>query len=353
MSSLFTPLTIKGVRVENRVVLPPIATPNWSDEGGLVSDRNVAHYERIAAAGCGLIIVEATSVMEAGRLRSTQLGIWSDAHVEGMARLVRACHGHGAKVLLQLFHGGFKTSREVTPDPVAPSDYRNGQWQARALTPEEIRGIERDFTAAARRAAEAGLDGVELHGAHGFLLNQFASPDVNRREDAYGGDLSGRLKLASDIITCIRDGAAGDEFLIAYRMGCNEPDLEHGIAIARALEAAGVDLLDVSAGFGRPLRVPPDFPFSWTLHGGMAIRRHVSVPVIVVGGILDGTTAEAVMEDGADLVAVGKAQLADPQWAGKVARGEEVVRCCGCKPQCHWFTDETECPRFVPLPGLG
>lgn len=347
MAYLFAPLKIGGRQVKNRVVLPPMVCFGWAGDDGLASERHTRHYEARARGGAGLIILEATAVSREGRLADTQLGIWSDDHIPGLKAIADRCHKHGALVLVQIHHAGLNVPASVATKGVAPSDYDDGKRRARELTVEEIRGIRRQFIDAARRAHAAGLDGVELHGAHGYLLSQFASPRINRRTDEYGGRLEGRLRLAREIVEGIRDSLPG-EFIVGCRMGSNEPDLDTSIAMARLLQAAGVDLLHVSTGMngGTPLEVPEGFPFNWIVYGGVRVHEHVSVPVIAVNGIRAPEQAENLVAGGmADLVAVGRAQLADPDWAAAAMEGRTPAPCRACKP-CSWFSDGTKCPRY-------
>jgi len=347
MAKLHESITIKDVTIRNRIAFPPMVCPEWSDDSGMVTDRHVAHYARRARGGCGLIILEAHCVMRTGRLRPTQLGIWGDDQIAGIRRMGAACHEHGAAVLVQIHHSGFKVQPEISEDTICPSDYESEGAKARAMTVAEIDEVRDAFVEAARRAKDAGLDGVELHGAHCFLLNQFASPVVNRRDDEYGGSLPGRMLLATQIISAIRSEIADDSFIIGYRMGCNEPSLADGQEIARHLQDAGADLLNVSAGLGGTdlPTVPVEFAHNWIVYGGVQVKKSVRVPVIAVNHIRTVEEAAQLVESDVDMVAIGRGQLVDPDWASKAQTGEPITTCLDCQP-CFWFTDETACPRF-------
>lgn len=348
MSNLFSSLSIKNVRFKNRVVLPPMVCFNWSDDAGVVSARHVAHYRRRAAGGCGLIIVEAHAVSERGRLNHSQLGLWSDGHVAGLAKIVRACHKHGASVLVQINHAGFKTPTTIASPALAPTDYRDGSKHAGAMTLVEIRKTQEAFVAAARRAKESGCDGVELHGAHGYLINQFMSPLANRRDDRYGGDLTARTTFAREIIEGLKEQVVDDDFVLGYRMGGNEPGLKEGTEIARLLEKAGVELLHVSSGFSEEdhPQAPSDFPYHWIVYLGTEIKKHVGIPVISVCRIRTPQEAEWLVGNAVDLVAIGRGQLVEPDWAKKARSGEELITCLDCKPSCPWSDDSSQCPRY-------
>jgi len=320
----------------------------WSDDAGIVTERHIAHYRRRAAGGCGLIIIEAHAVCERGRLDHSQLGLWSDGHVAGLAKIVRACHQHGACVLVQIHHAGYETPKTIASPALAPSEYRDGAKHARAMTIAEIQQTQEAFIAAARRAKEAGCDGVELHGAHGFLINQFMSPLSNGRDDRYGGDLSDRTTLVREIIDRLKEEVVDDDFVLGCRMGGNEPGLKEGIEIARILEKAGVELLHISSGIseeGHP-QAPSYFPYHWIVYLGTEIKKHVEIPVISVFRIRTPQEAEWLVSNAVDLVAIGRGQLVEPDWVKKARSGDELIHCLDCDPSCHWFDDSSQCPWY-------
>jgi 2,4-dienoyl-CoA reductase-like NADH-dependent reductase (Old Yellow Enzyme family) len=330
MDRLFSPYQLKKLTIRNRIVLPPLVRFGWSDERGLVSERHLQHYERIAKAGTGLIIVEATCVAENARLSQDQLGLWEDAQIPGMHRLAERCQTHGATTLIQLHHDGFK---------------RKGREIA-SLSLKEIQALQDSFVLTAGRAKEAGFDGIELHGAHGFLLSQMLSPVTNRRTDAYGGELADRARFSLELVERVRP-LIDDHFILAYRMGANAPALADGLELAQMLQEAGVDLLDVShngGGLGERPSIPQEFDYSWVLYVGSRVYRAVETPVIVVMGIRTPEQARAVLEENlADFVAIGRGHLADPDWAQKARQGLPIDRCRECE-RCFWFDDGNRCP---------
>lgn len=348
MPDMFEPIRIGGVTVKNRIVLPPMVCFGWAGENGRVTARNVRHYEARARGGAGLIILEAHAVNRDGRLAESQLGIWADEHIEGLRRIADRCHEHGSAVLAQIHHAGLQTPPGVSEIPVAPSTYTDDKGRtARELARDEIEGLQKDFLDAASRAHAAGLDGIELHGAHGYLMSQFASPRVNLRTDEYGGAISGRMRFATELVKKIRLRLPPG-FVIGYRMGSNEPTLKDSQEMARILEDAGVDVLHVSTGMSGspPLQVPEGFPGNWIVYGGTEIHENSAVPVIVVNGIRTPAQARLFLDSGmTDFVAVGRGQLADPNWALAALEGREPVPCRGCKP-CRWFADGTACPNY-------
>ena len=308
-------ILINRTELRSRIVMPPMAT-NQS-VAGHVEPAHIEHYRARAANGeLGLIITEHLAPTAVGRLTATQLSIADDDDVEGLAELVAVIHGTspGIKVFAQLNHAG---AMALSPDRVAPSAGDLGKGPARALTVGEIEAIEVAFVASAMRAKAAGYDGVEIHSAHGYLLNQFLSPLTNHRDDAYGSRSCGsRLRIHLETVAAIRD-AVGEDYPVAVRLGgCDY--LEGGNTIADAveaaqlLEAAGVDLLDLSGGICRYTREGHTEPGYF---GDMsrAVKEAVDVPVLVTGGVQTLGQAEDLLQEGvADLIGIGRALLHDP-----------------------------------------
>lgn len=346
MDSLFTPLKIRNLEIKNRIVLPPMVCFGYSEKDNFVSEKNIKHYEAIAKAGTGLIIVEATAVSKDGRLSKDQLGIWDDKYIEGLSQIVKVCHENGAKVFLQIHHAGLKTPKIVNQDTVSSSDYNDGKMSARSMTVDEINKIHEDFVNGGIRAEKAGFDGIEIHGAHGYLLTQFFSKKVNKRKDEYGGSLDNRLKIARNIFEEIRSKVNKD-FIIGIRMGCNENDLETSIKMGKKFEDMGMDYLHISMGFDHtPIdrEVPEEFPCNWIVYGGTKIKENVNIPVIGVNSIKKPEQARYLIDNRlVDLVAIGRSQLADYNFTNHIKEGS-IVECLGCEP-CGWFTRGDNCPK--------
>ncbi len=350
MPSLYTEYTLKGHVISNRLVMPPMVCFNWSDEEGFVSDEHIRHYEKRGTGEVGLVVVEATAISKAGRLAHSQLGIWDHKQVEGLSKIARGIKPQGSKALLQIHHAGDKAPKTVTREPLAPSAYELSDGRkTKALTRGEIKGIQKEFLIAALRAEEAGYDGIEIHGAHGYLINQFLSPMTNQREDAYGGSLENRLGFVRELLTLLRDNLP-ENFIIGYRHGGNTPSLEEGISIAKELENMGVDLLHVSAGIAeeKDLPQPPEsFPYNWILYTGVETKKALNIPVVVVNGIRTPQDGEFLVEQGlADFVAVGRGLLVDSQWILKGKQGQPVNPCLRCKPRCFYMIDGRKCPQY-------
>ena len=320
MAKLFDPLVIGDLTLKNRIVMPPMAN-DLADARGRVTDPLVEHYSR-RAAGVGLVIVEHSYFSLEGKASLKQLGIHDDAMINGLAKLAESIHAKGTPVCIELNHSGCEGNRDVSGlQPVAPSAVPTDDpsMVPRELERHEIENLVRLFGEAARRARKAGFDAVELHGAHGYLLNQFTSPLTNRRNDDYGGSLEGRFRFPLEAVTEVRR-VVGSDFAVLYRLGASDGD-GRGVTIgemqifAQRLVRAGVDVVDVSGGL---IGYAPDDMTGQGYFLSLAekIKQAVEAPVIGVGGITDPAFADQAIREGrVDLVAVGRALLADPDWA--------------------------------------
>ncbi|MHB0979120.1 MAG: NADH:flavin oxidoreductase [Thermoleophilia bacterium] len=322
MPGLSTPLPVAGVTLRNRIIMPPMAN-NKADERGYVTDALVEHYTRHAAGGPGMIVVEHSYVTLTGRVDAHQLGIWSDDHVAGLTGIAAAIHEGGAAAVIQITHAGARSPREaIGATAVSPSGITvpGDKEEPRVMSLEEIETIPDLFATAAARARAAGFDGVEVHGAHGYLLDQFMSPFTNHREDAYGGSLEHRLRLIRETLEAVKRELGHG--ILMYRFGADDSPVA-GITPADAAEIApylqdwGVDLIDCSGGLcgSRPAdRTEPGY----FVEAGAAVKRAVPIPVAAVGGITDPAFADdLVRREVLDAVCVGRAQLKDPEWARK------------------------------------
>ncbi len=348
MPNLFSSTTVKGREVKNRIAVPAMVCYQ-KPSGNCINQEKLEHYERLSKAGNGIIFTEAICVSEFGRLSKNQLGIWNDSFIEGLSKLAQVINKEGALSIAQIHHAGLKTVKESTDLPVAPSDYNEEGFTAREITIEEIDEVKEAFVAAAVRAEKAGFNGIELHGAHGYLISQFLSPITNKRTDEYGQD---KAKLGVDIIKAIKAKVSPD-FIIGIRFGGNDPSLSQCIDYAKKFEEAGADILSVSFGFTQ--KKPHDLGYEKNEHYnflvdlGIKIKPHVNIPVVCVNRIEYPSQAKHIIEnDLCDFVALGKAQLTDPEWVVKVKEGRdsEINSCKHCL-KCAWFLDETKCPAIL------
>ena len=324
MAGLFDPIVINGLELKNRIVMAPMAT-NMATPEGRVTERHIKHYTARAEGGAGLIILEHTYIAVEGKLARNQTGLYDDSLVTELKRLVDAIHQAGAKVIIQLTHAGARATVETTgSQPLAPSAVvlPGGIETPKALTLSEIKSILSAFIEGTRRAIEGGCDGVELHGAHGFLLNQFISPYSNRRDDEYGGTMEKRVRFVTEIIGGVKD-ILGEKPLF-YRFGADDMvegglTPEEGREVAPLLEKAGISVLDISGGMG----VGDSFGFSeqgFFVPLAEGIKNVVTIPVIGVGNITEPEFADKIIREGkVDLVAIGRKLLADPNFPREAA----------------------------------
>jgi len=339
---LFEPARIGKIEIPNRVVMAPMAT-NYGSPNGAVTQRQIAYYKERAKGGTGLIIVEGTCVSAPeGKGWACEIGLDRDSLIAGHSDLTETVHSYGTKIFVQLHHAGRQTSPANTDGAplVAPSTGPSrGGPAPHELTTDEVKALVKKYVAAAERAKRAGYDGVELHGAHGYLIHQFISPMSNQRKDDYGGSVENRLRFSLEIILGIRE-RLGPDFPIGLRMSAEGGyTLEDATSFAKRWEEAGLDVLHVSFGGIGPTTVAPreenplDHKEGWIVHFAQAIKSVVKIPVITVGEIRHPQFAASVVEAGqADFVAVGRTLLADPAWAAKAKSGhsEYIRRCISC-----------------------
>jgi len=327
MARLLEPLVNGKLPLANRLVMPPMAI-NKGNPDGSVSEAVLAYYDEKSRGGMGLVITEHMFVALEGRYRAGMLSACDDATLDGLARLAATVRANGPRVVMQINHAGGAASSEITGrEVVAPSAVASpvslGGETPRALAVDEVRELTGLYRAGARRAKAAGFDGIEIHSAHGYLLNQFYSPLTNRRTDEYGGELWGRIRVHLEVIAAVRE-EVGDSFPVLLRLGaCDYQEggstVEDAVAACVAFERAGVDILDISGGmtsYVRPTEAHPEQGYFADVSA--AVRRAVRVPVIVTGGVTDAAVAERLLAEGAaDLVGVGRAIMKDSGWAAR------------------------------------
>lgn len=324
MKNLLKPLELNRLTLKNRLVMPPMATSK-SEKDGKVSQAILDYYDEKSRGGyIGMIIIEHSFISLAGKASAGQLSISDDSDVEELKKLAKLVHSNGSKAVMQVNHAGSAAKREVTGcEVVGPSAVMNPRQGSipKELTKKEISEIVIFFKEAARRVKEAGFDAVEIHSAHGYLLDQFFSPLTNKRTDEYGGDIMGRIRIHLEVIKAVRE-AVGSEFPILLRLGASD-HADGGAAIedskhaAVEFEKAGIDILDISGGFCGYV-VPGVSEQGYFSPLTKAIKEVVSIPVILTGGITEALAAERLLTEGkADLIGVGRAILKDSNWAEK------------------------------------
>jgi len=340
--NLFSPGHIGKVEIRNRIVMPPMAT-NFAAAEGAVTDRHIAYYQARARGGVGVIIFEHTGIVKQGKAFPNMALIDADDKIPPFRKLIQAVHEEGAKIFIQINHAGRQTSPSITGCPiVAPSPIPCPvrQEMPRALSPGEIQDLVWAYAAAARRAKDAGADGVEIHMAHGYLLNQFLSPFSNRREDEYGGDPKRRLRAPLEVLRGVRR-EVGSAFPVTCRFSADEYvdgglRIEASKEIAQALEENGADALHVTGGIGASWYMihPPYYaPEGVFVPLASAVKSVLPVPVITDGRIRTPELADRVIkENGLDFVSMGRALIADPGLPGKARQGleTEIRPCISC-----------------------
>lgn len=356
---LFTPFDCRGVSFRNRLIVSPMC--QYQAEEGQVNDWHYAHHARFALGGIGGAMLEATAVLRDGRISPGCLGLWRDDQVHGMRRLAELYHQHGIPLGVQLGHAGRKASSAVPwlgsgpltaddPTPawptLAPSAlaHTSGWPTPEAASLEDIEQVVAAFAQAARRAVQAGLDFVEIHGAHGYLIHEFFSPLANRRNDAYGGDFAGRARLALEVVRAVRE-AIPAHTPVWYRASCVDDGeggitLDDTVRLAQSLAEQGVDLVDCSAGgiLGPVARSATLATPGHQVPYAARIRAEAQVPTMAVGLITEAQQANDVIANGAaDLVALGRALLDDPSFAYHAALALEVTDAHELLPQSHGF----------------
>jgi 2,4-dienoyl-CoA reductase-like NADH-dependent reductase (Old Yellow Enzyme family) len=333
MSMLFSPIKLGPLELANRIAIAPMC--QYSADEGLPTDWHMIHLGHLALSGAGLLIIEATAVTPEGRISPEDLGLWSDEHAAALEPIVNAMRRHSPiKIAIQLGHAGRKASSEVPwqgganipPDhqrgwqTVAPSaiPHAQGETVPLALDADGLRRVKEGFVASARRADALGLDAIEIHGAHGYLLHQFLSPLSNKRSDEYGGSLENRMRFPLEVFDAIR-AAVSPEMVVGMRISATDWveggwDLGQSLALSEALEQRGCQFLHVSSGGLSPLQKIPVGP-GYQIEFAARIKQETSMPVIGVGLITEAKQAETIIQTGqADMVALARAMLYDPRW---------------------------------------
>lgn len=343
-SKLFSPISLRGVTARNRLVISPMC--NYSAHEGVANDWHVVTLGKYAQGGAGIVFVEATAVQEGGRITHGDMGLWHDGQIAPLKRIADFVRSQGAVPALQLGHAGRKASMArpwFGNGPLTEADTLRGDlaWPTQApvatpiapgwiipqqMTLADIAALRRDFVAAAGRAIQAGFDILEMHAAHGYLLHSFLSPLSNTRTDEYGGDRAGRMRLVLELAADLRAAWPSEKPLFTRISAVDDVpggwEIEDSVALARALRERGVDVIDCSSGgisgsaTGSTTVVPrtPRTP-GFQVPYARRIREEAGIATMAVGLILTAQQAEAVVaQEQADLVAIGREALDDPNW---------------------------------------
>ena len=327
---LFSPLTLRGVELPNRIGVSPMC--QYSSVDGFATDWHLVHLGSRASGGAGLVIVEASAVSPEGRITPFDLGIWQDEHIHKLSQIVQFTHSQGAKIGIQLAHAGRKASMDAPHRPERCLSPEEGGW-LNVLAPSAIPfapnyptpvaldkdGMERlvsDFAAAAHRAQAAGFDIIEIHAAHGYLIHEFLSPLSNHRDDEYGGSFENRTRLLREVVWAVRTHWSGPLFVRISATDWAEGgwDIDQSVELAAVLKDLGVDLMDVSSGGLVPYAKIPVGPGFQTPFASR-IRQEAEIPTAAVGFITDPAQADHIIRTGqADMVLLAREMLRDPYW---------------------------------------
>jgi 2,4-dienoyl-CoA reductase-like NADH-dependent reductase (Old Yellow Enzyme family)/thioredoxin reductase len=342
LKHLFEPFTVKGRTLKNRIVMPGLASFLIEDDGS-INDKTVEHYRGRASGGPAMVIVEACAVSPEGIVSAHQARIYHDRFIEGLSRIARVMKAEGALPAVQIHHGGRQTSsRVIKRKPFAPSNLPcpTISGEVEPLSVEGIQDIIRKFGDAAVRAVQAGFELIEIHGAHGYLINQFISKFSNIRNDAYGGDTTRRARFAVDVVREVRR-RVGEDFPISFKISAQEfvpggLSVEESIEILKLLVSAGMDIVQVSAGNDATpewICQPMFMEKACLADSAATIKKALRIPVMAVGRINDPLLADALIRDEkADLVCIGRGLLADPEMPKKAQQGnlDDIRICIAC-----------------------
>lgn len=337
---LFTPITLRDVKLKNRVVISPMC--QYSAKNGMANDWHMVHLGKFAQGGAGAVFVEATAVHPNGRITHGDMGIWSDAHIPPLKRIAAFVKSQGAVPAMQLAHAGRKASMQRPwhgNGPIDATDRARGEdawpivapsaipmdegWLTpSALTESEIKSLREDWRNGTRRTLEAGFEMLEMHSAHGYLFHEFLSPLSNKRNDGYGGDRAGRMRFPLEVAETIREVWPKNLPLFTRISSVDGLDggwtIEDSVVFARELKARGVDVIDCSSGgligSATAARIPRGLGFQVPF--AERIRKEADIKTMSVGLIVEPQQAETVVENGqADLIAIGREALFNPNWA--------------------------------------
>lgn len=343
---LFTPIKFGPVEIKNRFIVSPMVM-NFCTTDGMCTERFAAYHEEKAKGGWGLIITEDFAISPRGKGYDYLPGLWKDEQIPGFKNMTDRVHKHGAKIYAQIYHCGRQTNSKITGFPVeAPSaiECPNLREIPRELTTAEVKEIVTMFGDAALRAKKAGFDGVMIHAAHGYLINEFLSSYSNKRIDEYGGCFTNRVRFLLEIIADIRS-KVGNDFGVDIKLSGQErvPEgmtIVDTMTVARLVEAAGVNSINISSGVyatGYTQVQPAVYGHGWLLDDAYAVKQVVNIPVTVIGRVNDAMYAETILKTGkVDAVYMGRASLADPHMPNKLKAGdlEDIVRCTACLQGC-------------------
>ncbi len=331
LKNLFTPIQIKNLSLKNRVVMPPMCQFSVDKHDGVMNEWHYVHYVTRAMGGVGLIIIEMSNVEPDGRISNRCLGLWDDAQIAPLKKVVDECHKYGAKVAIQIGHAGRKAEDAEVPVSSSAVPFSEKSKTPRALSTEEVKAMVEKYRQAAKRALEAGVDAIEVHAAHGYLIHQFQSPLTNLRDDKYGKD---KTLFGREVIRAVKEEMPADMPLITRISAVEYVDggygLDYSVQIAKAYQEEGVDIFHITSGGEGPIvgsggrigtHAGYQVPFA------RRIKEETGLPTIAVGKLESVDMANSVIgNEDADFAAIGRGLLRNPNWTieAAIALGQEI-----------------------------
>lgn len=368
LTELFTPAKIGSCEIPNRLIVPAMVV-NLCTEDGMITERYIRYIEEKAKGGWGMIITEDYAVNENAKGYQFIPGLYNDAQIEGNKKLTETVHKYESRIFCQMYHPGRQSKHAVNGNvqPLAPSAIKDPFCMdlPKEMTREEIHQIVRDFGTTARRAKEAGFDGIEIHAAHGYLISSFLSPFTNKRVDEYGGCFENRTRILDEVYAAIRENV-GNDFPVQVRISANEYLLggrteADTYELARHLDELGVDAIHVSNGMYaspivRQIIAPMYTEHAFNMDAAEQVKKLVSCPVIVTNRINDPKMADTILKMGkADFIGMGRGSLADPHLPAKAKAGkfENIRYCIGCLQGCEAGLLAGTCATCLVNPRVG
>ncbi len=343
MSVIFSDFKLKHLTLKNRLIRSA-TTSYWSDEDGILRQPILEYYEKLAKGGLGFIIKGHSYIMESGKAHTGQSGLTNEKHLPKMKELVDIVHSHNVPIIAQLNHAGYSAKA----DRMTASAFKTDDWEAREATIDDIQSIIESFAYSAELAVQAGFDGVQLHSAHGYLVSQFLSEHVNKREDKYGGSLRNRAQLLFDVFNAVRK-KIGSEPIIGAKFNCDDFAAEGGIQIKESLQIAAwlaekdIDLLEISGGGpkmdrairkvrGKPATDSGYYEANFAGHAEKIRKITPNIPLALVDGLRTKTAMENILTTNvADLISMSKPLIIEPDFPNRLEEKQKRSECIDCR----------------------
>ena len=343
MTKLFTTFQIKDIEVKNRL-MRSATTSYWSDENGILRDSIIDYYDKLAKGGLGLIIKGHSYVMEMGKAHTGQSGLSEEKHIPMMKKLTSTVHSYDVPILAQINHAGYSSKA----NRITASEFKTSEWSAKEASIEDIELIIENFANSAELALQAGFDGIQIHGAHGYLISQFLSDNINKRTDKFGGSLENRARLLLLVYESIRK-KVGNSIVVGVKLNCDDFALEGGtrigdsVIVSNLLAEKGIDFIEISGGGpkqdrnirkerGKPAKESGYFEANFAGHAEKIRKAIPSVPLALVDGIRSRDTMDNLLEKNIiDLISMSKPFIIEPNFGNLLEEGQKKSSCIDCR----------------------